>query len=173
MLTGNEPNRVNFCTCYVTEIRGISGNIRTIIRIRHEPGTDLPHVNGTMVHVFGRLSSQNCGDYSVEAIQTWPIGRTTDSTGMTGYLLPRVTVVGHAIQDPQILDDGTILFPVNALAYVRDDMEVATFMYANSPLSDIIISLFTLLLVHRLHLRNAGVGRYQNQRMGCRYMSLE
>ncbi|KIJ29376.1 hypothetical protein M422DRAFT_269213 [Sphaerobolus stellatus SS14] len=43
------------------------------------------------------------------------------------YLL-RITVAGHVVQEPQHLTDGTCLFPVNAVTYVREQMQAATLM---------------------------------------------
>ena len=43
--------------------------------------------------------------------------------------LLRITVVSHVIQDPQIMDDSTVLFPISAMAFIHDDTKIATFMW--------------------------------------------
>ena len=46
----------------------------------------------------------------------WAIEHSNDFNDMSHCSLPRITGVGHVIQDPQIMDDGTVLFPLNAMA---------------------------------------------------------
>jgi len=63
----------------------------------------------------------------------FPISHTDDFSDIQNHFLPRITVVGHIIQKPKILGDGTVVFPVNCLAFVRGDMEASTVIGSIAP----------------------------------------
>ncbi|KIJ24808.1 hypothetical protein M422DRAFT_274329 [Sphaerobolus stellatus SS14] len=118
---------------YRTTIRGFNSNITTFIRITQSPlEPALP--NGTVAFIFGRLCSQNSSDYRIEALHLFPYPSVEmGSNPILNQYLPRITVAGHVVQEPQYLTDGTCLFPVNAVTYVREQMQAAIFIASIVP----------------------------------------
>ncbi|KIJ55051.1 hypothetical protein M422DRAFT_241135 [Sphaerobolus stellatus SS14] len=129
------PNHMGPYLHYNSFIRAHNTDIPTSIRISQSP-YETAFSNGTVAFLFGRLCSQNSSNYKIEAIQIFKCPTYLKNPSNDHNLreaLPRVTVVGHVIQEPQILDDGTCLFPVNAVTYVRGEMEAATFITSITP----------------------------------------
>ncbi|KIJ24034.1 hypothetical protein M422DRAFT_56576 [Sphaerobolus stellatus SS14] len=122
----HNPDRSGYHLFYQRLIPCSNGVIPATIRIYQvlsEPAIPC----GTIVLVHGRFIYRNDIGFEIEAFHIFPYPSfPLPDTQTTDLFRSRISMIGHVLRGPTRSMTGTVLFPINSVAYVRDFLQVST-----------------------------------------------
>ncbi|KIJ23516.1 hypothetical protein M422DRAFT_247383 [Sphaerobolus stellatus SS14] len=120
----NQPDDIGFHLHYKSQISTKSGSIPVDIRV-FQPISEHALPDGCVAFVFGRFHMPEPNEMQIEAIHIFKYHHSLSSVILRAFQ-PRVVISGFIFQKTEVLDDGTKLIFINAMAHIRDYYQVLT-----------------------------------------------
>ncbi|KIJ28983.1 hypothetical protein M422DRAFT_269682 [Sphaerobolus stellatus SS14] len=101
-----------------------------MVEIRIEQNPQEPVIpDGRIIYLYGQFHLSDTHEMQIEAIHIFPYPASVTAEILKMFPA-RIEVVGYVFQESQVLPDSTKVIFVNAIAYVRDQFHVQSFIGA-------------------------------------------